>query len=545
MRTQPRPGRGLGDGWGGAGVAFRASRGRESEGKMTIGRLLLELEQNGVELWLEGEKLRYRAPQGAVTERLRERVAQHKPELCALLQRAAQLALPPPLDAGSAELPLTPHQAWYLHTFDPEQHGWVITIALEVPWRVETERLRATAERLHAQHDALSLRLYKKPDGGWGQRMHGENAAPQLTVLELPGLTPNDERQAVQEAAHRVQASLSSLHGPLAAFLLCRFGEGRRDKIIFSLHHYAADGYSVHYFIQELLRIYQELSSNRPPATRVESATYKQYLLAVDAYTKKPTFLARALSFWLDPGCLRKVAPLPVDHPGGRHTDINSRRITIPLDINLKESISAYIAGHDDVSFNDLLLYAIASAYQRWTGQAWLRLDVDHNGRSGLLPGVELSGTLGPTTIKFPLLIELLPDEEAATALARIRQTIRATTANALGYGFLQYKCRDAAIREQLAVCAAPQVFLNNRATLQSGNTPSFDDIPKSLMDFPQPGVHENPVSYDLMIECDGFGSSILITWVYSSAIHREDTIRAFAESFFTALRTLTQGTRP
>jgi hypothetical protein len=48
-----------------------------------------------------------------------------------------------------------------------------------------------------------------------------------------------------------------------------------------------------------------------------------------------------------------------------------------------------------------------------------------------------------------------------------------------------------------------------------------------------------NPYSYDLMLECDGDGSELVLSWVFSRAIHRQETIRAVAEDYFAQLAAL------
>ena len=45
---------------------------------MTVERLLLEVLERGVQLWTDGEDLRFRAPEGALTPDLRQRLRRHK-----------------------------------------------------------------------------------------------------------------------------------------------------------------------------------------------------------------------------------------------------------------------------------------------------------------------------------------------------------------------------------------------------------------------------------------------------------------------------------
>jgi len=47
--------------------------------------LLTSLRQSGVKVWIDGDHLRYRAPEGVLTASTRSQLAEHKREIMALL----------------------------------------------------------------------------------------------------------------------------------------------------------------------------------------------------------------------------------------------------------------------------------------------------------------------------------------------------------------------------------------------------------------------------------------------------------------------------
>jgi hypothetical protein len=249
--------------------------------------------------------------------------------------------------------------------------------------------------------------------------------------------------------------------------------------------------------------------------------------------------MKEARAFWLDAHRLQPGARLPVDLEGGRHTDRNSRRLSMTCPPELVSRLADSVHGQKDVSLNDLLLFGLARAWARWTGDGALRLDVEHNGRAGVVPGVDLARTLGATTLKFPMLLEAKASEEARSSFASLKRTVRDTVAHALDYGLLRYG-PDETVRQRLAALGAPQVFFNNRgATLSSQPPKSAMPGGVESLAFPNLEGREYTVSYDLMIECDGAGPALQVTWVYSGAIHREETIRALAEDFYRQLAAL------
>ena len=62
---------------------------------MTSSETLAELDRRGVVLEPNGDKLRYRAPQGALTSELREAMEENKAEILSTLRRVGDGQLPP------------------------------------------------------------------------------------------------------------------------------------------------------------------------------------------------------------------------------------------------------------------------------------------------------------------------------------------------------------------------------------------------------------------------------------------------------------------
>ena len=84
---------------------------------MTSSETLAELDRRGVVLEPNGDKLRYRAPQGALTSELREAMEENKAEILSTLRRVGDGQLPP------LDRPLKTEQElrrWMDYTADPE-----------------------------------------------------------------------------------------------------------------------------------------------------------------------------------------------------------------------------------------------------------------------------------------------------------------------------------------------------------------------------------------------------------------------------------------
>jgi hypothetical protein len=123
--------------------------------------LLSYLRELDVNLWAEGENLRYSAPRGALTSALRAELAVHKadiPSFLQLAQRAVGTTLRPIAPRlRSEDLPLSPAQErlWFLDQFEPENTAYNIPGAVRLTGQLNTAALEQSLAAILRRHEAL------------------------------------------------------------------------------------------------------------------------------------------------------------------------------------------------------------------------------------------------------------------------------------------------------------------------------------------------------------------------------------------------------
>ncbi|MGK8507002.1 amino acid adenylation domain-containing protein [Nocardia asiatica] len=131
---------------------------------MNVTALVTDLRQRGVHLWVDGEQLRFRAPQGVLTAEDREQLVAHKPAVLEFLgqdQASFEIATDPA--AAHEPFPLTPVQSAYLIGRDPTYPFGGVACAsyLEIAYEeVEPDRLEQAWNEVVRRHDMLRATVH-------------------------------------------------------------------------------------------------------------------------------------------------------------------------------------------------------------------------------------------------------------------------------------------------------------------------------------------------------------------------------------------------
>ena len=144
---------------------------------MTAAELLRALHSAGVELEAAGDRLRYSAPAGVMTDALKREIREHKLALLAMLDAADDIAVP-----------LTPAQQsfWLLEQLNPGSKASGEQFVMLLHGALDADALRAAWHALLDRHPVLRIRL-ETADGEIRQRPVAPGADSFAIVAENPG----------------------------------------------------------------------------------------------------------------------------------------------------------------------------------------------------------------------------------------------------------------------------------------------------------------------------------------------------------------------
>jgi non-ribosomal peptide synthase protein (TIGR01720 family) len=243
------------------------------------------------------------------------------------------------------------------------------------------------------------------------------------------------------------------------------------------------------------------------------------------------------------------ITPRPLDSVG----DLNSVcRLTLRLPVSQTQPLLTTVPAAFHAEINDVLLTALALAVAEWRGgPSDVLVALEGHGREEqVAPGVDLTRTLGWFTSIFPVRLDpgdvdraaaLAGGTDAGTALKRIKEQLREIPDHGIGYGLLRYLNPDT--QRVLAALPKPQISFNYLGRFSVATGQDWTALPGA-------GVLEGgfdtamPVApYSLEINAftadTADGPELGVTWAYPGELLSDDSVRALAEGWFTALQAL------
>nr|MCH9696911.1 hypothetical protein [Gammaproteobacteria bacterium] len=230
---------------------------------MSLQRLMQKLADNQVEVWLEHDKLRYRAPKQAMTEELMTDLKTNKQALIEYFQIQSQQ--PFVLTYGQRAL-------WFLHQTVPHSSAYNLAFAARVLSVVDVDRMNQALSYLIKRHPALRLR-FQENDGEPEQSISSD-ITPDFQVVDGDGWD-DDTLQAHFQSGYHTPFNLSNQESLFRVRLFKR--SSHQSVLLIVFHHIIGDGWSLWLLLDELAKVYSSLVSGHQPQLPTLPISYRQF----------------------------------------------------------------------------------------------------------------------------------------------------------------------------------------------------------------------------------------------------------------------------
>ncbi|GAC58901.1 putative non-ribosomal peptide synthetase [Gordonia hirsuta DSM 44140 = NBRC 16056] len=290
--------------------------------------------------------------------------------------------------------------------------GFVQGRVLSVPAGATVSLLDEALTAVAAAHPILTAHL----DGETLQvPAAGQDTGFESTEHHLsadPGATPGADLVVRQLTglAERAAAQMDPAHAPLLRALLVRDlpGTPATDALILLVHHLAVDGVSWRILTEDLRTAFAQAAAARAIRLESEGSSFREWTRALAQRAESADITGTAAQ-WEHPGATAgEVAVAPETLDPREHTAARVERLEVelPAEVPLTRLPALYNTGPTEILLGTLAA-ALTAVFGR-SGDRRLFVDLEGHGREeGLVPGAELSRTVGWFTAFWPVPVDL------------------------------------------------------------------------------------------------------------------------------------------
>lgn len=392
--------------------------------EITIPSLLEEARRLGIELYVEGERLHYRAPQGALNENLRTQITRHKEELLSFLSKGTGSFSPAPMITrrqknGDERIILSfgQERLWFLYQMDPANPFYNLNTAARLMGVLDIDALERSINEIINRHEILRTR-YQVIDG---QPFGVVDSALKLTikVRDLLSLSePDREPEAFKISAEYFQHPFDLGQGPLIRASVLKLGE-RNYLLLLSMHHIIFDGWSIGILFRELTTLYESYSARKLASLSELPLQYSDF-----AYWQRQWFqgeeLKNHLAFWKNYlSGANTILDLHTDRPRPPVQSFRGARQSFRIPSGVVESIKS-LAQHERATLFAALLSAFQTVLYRHTNQEDITVGTPVANRNK----VEIENLIGFFVNTVAIRVDLSGNPTFRQLLGRVRETI-------------------------------------------------------------------------------------------------------------------------
>ena len=285
----------------------------------SLDSFLFELRQQGVTLWLEDDRLRYRSPEGAISPDLMSELKARKAQILSFLQQVNSTATanhPPLVPIAATEpasLSFAQQRFWLLHQFEPNSSAHNMPVILRLTGQLNLPALEQSLTEVVRRHQILRT-TFPLVDGEPRQVISPavDISIPTVDLRSVPAAGRDAEALRLATAAAQTPFNLTA--GPMLHVRLFHLAE-QEYLFLWSIHCITGDGSSSDIFYQELTSLYAAFSAGQPsplpelPIQYADFAQWQRNWLQGEALEKQLEYWKRQLG-----GSLSAIQ-LPTDHP--------------------------------------------------------------------------------------------------------------------------------------------------------------------------------------------------------------------------------------
>ncbi|RFS84179.1 amino acid adenylation domain-containing protein [Actinomadura spongiicola] len=395
------------------------------------------------------------------------------------------------LDGGGVGLLPLPPAGEFLVELGGGHDRFSMSMVLDLPAGIDEAGLLATLTAVLDRHDALRSRLVSG-----GLLIGPPGSVDAGALLRRVGWAGHWEDVAAAEL-DAATGRLDPAAGVMAQFVW--FDPGR---LLIVLHHLVVDGVSWRILLPDLAAAWEQVRSGRTPSLPDVGTSLRRW---THALAEAAPERAAEMPLW------RRITDGPDPVLGARRLDpavdvmSTVEHLWVRMSARVTEAVLTEVPRAFHGGVNDGLLAALALAVARWRGARGVDADSllirleGHGREEDVVPGADLSRTVGWFTSMFPIRLEVADVDgafaagpAAGAAVKAVKEQLLRIPDKGLGYGLLRYMNEGTAA--ELAARPSPQIAFNYVGRYSEA------DLPEDLRGL---GWNRTPGTAELLADLD------------------------------------------
>ncbi|WP_034045167.1 non-ribosomal peptide synthetase [Wocania ichthyoenteri] len=419
------------------------------------------------------------------------------------------------------EVSLTPIQEWFFETHKTAPQYWNQIFRIkDLPKAFNKNILHETTNYIIKTHDALRSSFYLN-ENKWKAKVLSPDKIEAFIVVNISNVDLANYNSKTETILKDIQENKTLEEGNLFKCIYFETGDVSKNFIIFLSHHLIIDFVSW----QIILNAYTEVIHNNKFTNRnTKTASFKTWSNHLLELSNSKN-IKNEIDFWNDQITTKTV--LPKDFKGDfpiLEKDISD--IYFEVDKTVTNNLINKANNIYNTKIDELLLTALVDTLSHWTNNKNVSLALERHGRETINTAIDLSNTVGWFTAFFPKTFNFESTTDIASKIIATKEQMREIPNGGMSYGILRY------LTSSLGQAEYPEIVFNflgkqttgeNNIEFQSKNT-------------------RHPFSerhYYLEINALIKDGVLGINCIYSSQVHKTETIKAFIDNFNESLKSI------
>ena len=432
--------------------------------------------------------------------------------------------------SGGWPLSFGQQRLWLLAQLAPGNPFYHMDSVMRLTGALDVGALERAVAEVVSRHEVLRSRI--EVIAGVPMQFAGESAA--LEIVDVSGDAAQERAREV--VADRAQRPFDLSWGPLIRVCLVRLGQDEH-VLALTLHHIAADAWSVRVLRAELSTLYKAFAAGRPsslptlPVQYGDFAVWQRDWLSGERLESKLSFWRRELA-----GAALDLE-LPLDRVRPRVSSYQGSSVQLRLDTPLTAALKR-MARQENSTLFMALLAAFGVVLVRWTGQEDLLVGVPTAGRVHR----DLEGLIGFFVNTLVMRLRGAGDP----TFAELVRGVRETALDVFQHQDLPFEVLVEELNPERDLGRSPLVQvmfqLENTPVRRSSGLASLEASGPAGLEAKAFALNRHTRNhFDLSVIMTEVGGNLCGEIKYATDVFRKDTIERLAQSYLRVLRQVTE----